>query len=216
MKRIGVTQRVEYLADRGERRDCLDQRWAGLLHSLDLDAVPVPNGLDDVVAWAQRQGLDGLLLSGGNDLAHLPGARATAPERDATEIALLEWAAEQGLPVLGVCRGLQLINHHFGGRQSPVDGHVARYHTLRSCGDEVRYDEFGEVNSYHDWALRPEELAAPLTALACAGDGTVEAFRHDALGWLAIMWHPEREAPFRDPDRDLIRAVFEPQRENRE
>ncbi|MGM0632219.1 MAG: gamma-glutamyl-gamma-aminobutyrate hydrolase family protein [Pseudomonadota bacterium] len=216
MKRIGVTQRVESLPDRGERRDCLDQRWAQLLGSLDLDAVPVPNGLEDVTAWAERQGLEGLILSGGNDLAHLPGATAIAPERDATENRLLDWAATRALPVLGVCRGLQLINHHFGGHQSPVEGHVARYHTLKACADDARFDEFGQVNSYHDWALNPGELAAPLTALARSGDGTIEALRHDGLGWLAIMWHPERESPFRVQDRALIRALFEPQRRNRE
>lgn len=209
MKRIGVTQRVESLPGRDERRDCLDQRWAALLAGLYIDAVPVPNSLDDVEDWARRQRLQGLLLTGGNDLGGLPQATNAAPERDATEARLLGWAADAGLPVLGVCRGLQLINHHFGGRQSRVEGHVAVHHDLTTEPSEPLFGPYTRVNSFHDWAVRPDELAEGLTALAHAPDGTVEAFRHERLGWLAIMWHPEREDPFLPVDLDLVRTVFD-------
>ncbi|MEX1198751.1 MAG: gamma-glutamyl-gamma-aminobutyrate hydrolase family protein [Pseudohongiellaceae bacterium] len=209
MKRIGVTQRVERLPGRGERRDCLDQRWVTLLAGLCIDAVPVPNGLDDVAAWARRQQLEGLLLTGGNDLCGLPEAGNTAPERDATEGRLLEWAADTVLPVLGVCRGLQFINHYLGGRLSRVEGHVAVHHELVPEPSGPLAGLYTRVNSFHDWAVHPGELAEGLTALAHAPDGTVEAFRHERLGWLAIMWHPEREEPFRLADLDLIRAVFD-------
>lgn len=209
MRRIGVTQRVKVVAAYGERRDCLDQAWTRLFSSLELDLVPVPNTLDDVARWAHRQGLDGIVLSGGNDLVHLREASHAAPERDACESALLQWAASLQLPTLGVCRGMQMMNCHLGGRLTPVKDHVARLHPVRPVTDAALFKDYDMVNSYHDWGIEPAGLAPALQALVLAEDGTIEAFRHDSLPWFGIMWHPERDnGPASDQDRAILAALF--------
>lgn len=196
MKRIGVTQRVEVVPGYGERRDCLDQAWTVLLGRLGWDLVPVPNNHSDIAAWAQRQGLQGLVLSGGNDLAHLPSAQRIAPERDATEHALLNWASESRLPVLGVCRGMQMLNVWLGGKLEPVVGHVACRHPVWPCENTplpyAALSGYSEVNSFHDWGITPAGLAVNLVPHLRAADGSIEAFVHDTLPWVGIMWHPER------------------------
>jgi len=121
-RRVGVTQRVEILADRNERRDALDQAWIPLLVAQDLVPVPVPNQLDDPAAWVVELGITGLVLTGGNDLADVVGAKGTAPERDETEYRLLELAIDRSWPVLAVCRGLQLLVRHQGGITVPSKG----------------------------------------------------------------------------------------------
>ncbi|WP_200833066.1 gamma-glutamyl-gamma-aminobutyrate hydrolase family protein [Spiribacter sp. SSL99] len=195
---------MKAIAEHGERRDCLDQRWIPLLEALELDPVPIPNGLSNPADWGERQGLSGLILTGGNDIAHMVDARWPAPERDRTETALLEWTAAAGMPVLGVCRGLQMINHHCGGRLVPVDGHVATRHPLQTAGDDRLLATHWEVNSFHDWGIPACDLAASLRPLAWSEDCCIEAAVHKRLPWLAIMWHPERETPFAEADLTLI------------
>ncbi|MCX9450334.1 gamma-glutamyl-gamma-aminobutyrate hydrolase family protein [Vibrio cholerae] len=213
MKRVGITQRVEVVAGYGERRDCLDQAWTVLFGQLGWDLVPVPNGHCDIVAWAQRQGLQGLVLSGGNDLAHLPCAQRTAPERDATEYALLNWASASRLPVLGVCRGMQILNVWLGGKLEPVTGHVACRHPVWPCDNipqqYVALYGYTDVNSFHDWGVTQASLAMNLVPHLWAADGSIEAFVHDSLPWVGIMWHPERDNENSTVlDLALLKSVF--------
>ncbi|PWC31703.1 gamma-glutamyl-gamma-aminobutyrate hydrolase family protein [Azospirillum sp. TSO22-1] len=196
---IAVTQRVAIDPAHGERRDALDQRWAPFLAACGLLPVPVPNDAELAVALAERAGVAGLLLTGGNDIG-------TAPERDGTERRLVAWAEARGLPVLGVCRGMQMLLTLAGVALEPVSGHVAVRHAIRLGDERV------EVNSYHGLAARMvgEELAAgDLEAWGVADDGVVEAVRHRGRPTVGIMWHPEREVPFRALDVDLITTLFQ-------
>jgi gamma-glutamyl-gamma-aminobutyrate hydrolase PuuD len=209
MMRIAITQRVDTVHGSGERRDCLDQRWARFLEPLGLNLLPVPNSLLDAHSWADRQDIQGVLLSGGNDLAHLPGASQPAPERDAVESALLQLALRRSLPVLGVCRGMQMLNCFLGGSLVRLQRHAGLRHGIREAGRAGLFFGYDDVNSYHDWAVAAEGVAKDLKVLAIAvDDGSVEAVGHRELPWLGIMWHPEREICLNGRDARLIRAHF--------
>ena len=207
MKRLGITQRVENLHHYAERRDCLDQRWAFMALQLGYLPLPLPNlATDQVPMLLDNLQLDGVLLSGGNSIASLqPGSEDSAPERDRFESALLEQAIERKLPLIGVCRGMQLINFELGGRLSPITGHVAERHSITQEGD-VQFPEI--VNSYHNWAIPRDGLAAELTPLAFDLAGNVEAFECSEKNLLGIMWHPEREQPFNTLDIKLIKRYL--------
>lgn len=209
-KRIGITQRVEVIASYRERRDCLDQQWFVLLEHLGLTPVPVPNSLADVRGWCSAMALDGLILTGGNDLAHLPCASNTAPERDATETALLDYARAEKMPVLGVCRGMQSINHHLGGSLVPVGNHSGTRHSVEATGAAQALKVYAgqTINSFHDWSLPADGLGDGLVGEILAPEGEVEGFRHGLLPWLGIMWHPERESPFNEQDMNLLKTLF--------
>jgi len=209
MMRIAISQRVEFIPGYGERRDCLDQQWPVLLETMGFDAVPVPNDLKHTLAWIERQGVSGLILSGGNDLADLPDALNPAPERDATEQILLQWASSRSMPVLGVCRGMQMMNLFLGGSLCTLEGHVASHHTLLVAEHDELFSHHGEVNSYHNRGMMAGDLADELQLRARAdGDNSVEAVSHKSLPWVGIMWHPERELPFHNSDITLIDTVF--------
>ena len=109
------------------------------------------------------------MLTGGNDLAALGG---DAPERDATENALLDAAEARGLPVLGVCRGMQLIQQRCAVPLRRVEGHVTPSQIIHIDGEPA------EVNSYHRFAAL--ESRAPLEVWAVAADGVVKAIRRSA------------------------------------
>jgi len=160
---------------------------------------------------------DALLLPGGGDLApdlygEMPLA-ATAPAfspNDAGEFSLLRDALARGLPVLGICRGMQSLNVFCGGTlwqdiatQIPRALHHGRgFHAVSVAAGSRLAGLIGagiqEVNSAHHQAVR--RLGQGLRIAAAAPDGVVEALEGENL--IAVQWHPERmEAPMR-------RAIF--------
>jgi N5-(cytidine 5'-diphosphoramidyl)-L-glutamine hydrolase len=198
VKIVAITQRVAVIPEYGERRDCLDQSWARFLAACGLLPLPLPNVAEIALALFHRSAVAGLVLTGGNDLAALGG---DAPERDATEHALLDAAASRRLPVIAVCRGMQIVQQRCGVPLRRIEGHVMRRQTIEIDGEET------EVNSYHHFGS--SESRAPLKTWAHAHDGIVKAIRHAELPITGIMWHPERNAPYFERDIALFRDVFE-------
>lgn len=163
---------------------------------------------------------EGLVLTGGEDVdprrygALEDGANRVSPERDELEIALAERALDHGMPILAICRGMQLLNVALGGSLVADllgDGRTERdhdrtgsmvsrdVHSVRVDGTRllrgVFRDETFRVNSTHHQGLR--ELADGLVPVAWSeGDEVVEAveYRGDRTeAWVAgVQWHPER------------------------
>lgn len=196
MKLALISQRVDVLADRGERRDALDQRLAVFVHAAGFLPVPVPNITDVAQAMFDRLKPQAVILSGGNDLAALGG---NAPERDAAEETLVSLAGTHGVPVLGICRGLQFLAQRAGGTLTRLPGHVATRHAL--LGRESR-----EVNSFHNWAVTA--LGPGWAARATTADGSIECAGCAAHRQGGIMWHPERELVFNTADLALVREFL--------
>ena len=208
MNRIGITQRVENIQSYSERRDCLDQRWSSFAFELGYLPVPLPNiTADKVTRLLDALSLDAILLSGGNSITSLdPSASDIAPERDAFELALLSEALARNIPLIGICRGMQVINTNLGGKLTPVNGHVAAHHSITLLNKSYQLPEL--VNSYHNWGIRADNLAEELDIIAADSDGNIEAFEHKKKKLLGIMWHPEREKPFNRLDIQLIQRFL--------
>ena len=194
---ILVSQRVIVDPATGERRDALDQRWHSFLHEAGFLSVPVPNRRDSAENLAKVTNPRGILLTGGNDLASLGG---DAPERDETEDALMTHARSHGVPLIGVCRGMQMIQQAFGVAVYPVDGHVAPCQTIEFRGRRAA------VNSFHRFGTH--ETLAPLDVCGRSEDGVVKAVCVQGQPILGIMWHPERLLPHRAEDISLFRNHF--------
>jgi putative glutamine amidotransferase len=181
---------------------------------------PLPFAADDPGALVER--LDGLLLSGGEDVdparSGAPGARVTSPARDAAELALLDAARARSLPVLGVCRGLQLLNVALGGTLADgLDEHDRRHAPFEEPGHAIEcvagsaaaalYGQRTLVNSVHRQGI--DTLGAGLRAVGHAPDGLVEAVEHADEPLLGVQWHPEYH-PAPDPAfRWLVAAATE-------
>lgn len=169
--------------------------------------------LPDVIAAALPR-LDGLVLSGGPDVEPVHyGQRAgehTQPpnrDRDESERQLLTDALDDGLPVLGVCRGMQLLNVLRGGTlhqhlpdvvgsavHAPEHGVYARHPVSVENGsklaDVLGRTEVDEVPTYHHQGI--DRVGSGLRPVAWAPDGTVEALEDRDLPFcLAVQWHPE-------------------------
>lgn len=161
---------------------------------------------------------DALLLPGGGDMEPWRyGQENTAsqdmePERDAAELLLLEEFLAAGKPVLGVCRGLQVINVYFGGTLvQDVPGHGQIDGADSSHGTHIALsflrDLYGDalsVNSAHHQAAG--RLGSGLLAVQWAADGVIEGIVHKTLPIRAVQWHPERLGRAGEP---LIRTFVD-------
>ncbi len=174
--------------------------------------------VDDAKQVLER--FDGLILSGGNDVdPQMYGAINTAsidPDRraDTSDIAYLQAAQSLALPVLAICRGLQILNVACGGTlHQEVWGRPA--HPARAAGPDpiaaadsflanrhpvslepgsrtaalFRSDEI-TTNSLHHQA--PDEIGDGLVVMGTAPDGTVEVLEHETAPIIGVQWHPER------------------------
>ncbi|QES50951.1 gamma-glutamyl-gamma-aminobutyrate hydrolase [Streptomyces venezuelae] len=151
--------------------------------------------------------VDGLVVAGGPDLDPArygarrdPRTGPAVPERDEWELALIGAAVANGVPLLGICRGMQALNVALGGTLiQHIDGHsagngVVTQHPVRPVPG-TRYAELvpeeAEVPTYHHQAV--DRLGRDLVVSAHAVDGTVEAIEMTGDQWVVgVQWHPER------------------------
>lgn len=200
--RVVLSMRITQAAGYDEARDSISHDWITCLQGWGLEPIPFPNGLGNPLGVLDRFSPDLIILTGGDD----PGMDTP---RDATERILLDYTAEKNKPLLGVCRGLQAINLHFGGGLDGVAGHVAAQHHVTTSGSFADiYGARATVNSFHDTGVPPHALADDLVAAAVDDAGNVEALHHVSLPLAAVMWHPERSgAPA--ADHILVRRLIE-------
>lgn len=170
-----------------------------------LAAMLPPDAPEHAAATVAR--LDGLVIAGGPDVEPVrygaePDPRTGRPARvrDAWELALIDAALAAGVPLLGICRGMQLLNVALGGTLvQHIDGHaevpgVFGRHPVKPVPGTLyagTVPEEASVPTFHHQAV--DRLGAGLVASAYAADGTVEAVELPAgHGWvLGVQWHPE-------------------------
>jgi len=199
IKRLLITQRHDQVDGRDEWRDSLDIRWSYFSKSLGVLPILMPNGIEKIDLYLNELQPDFITLSGGNNIG-------SPVIRDEVEIEILNYAQKKLTPVVGVCRGMQFLNYYFGGSLEPCENHVNSYHTLQGKWAKKRCID--EVNSFHDFAITNLSLAKEFEVLAWSNDECIEAFKHKSLPWLGIMWHPEREVPFKTNDIELFFEHF--------
>ena len=184
-------------------------------------------------------GLDGVLFTGGGDVdpahygeARHPKTNELDPSRDAFELALAKLALASDMPLLAVCRGLQVVNIAAGGtltQDIPVQVNQALGHQIdtppfaiahevwvaagtvlsRVMQEQLVDGEVLQVNSRHHQAV--EKTAEGFTISATAPDGVIEAIeRSDARFCVAVQWHPEnfwRTGEFRSLFEEFVKAA---------
>jgi putative glutamine amidotransferase len=191
MKRIALTQRLIKNDSYREIREALDINWGALLEEAGLEPLILPLKYNFT-----KLKFDGLILTGGNDLGSVSGDE-TDKLRDCFETRLLDYCILKQIPVLGICRGMQLINVYFGGSLKKVENHAGCVHILNGGR---------EINSYHNFAV--DILGRGLVPVDESNDGTIEIIRHTEYKIYAEMYHPERYNPFCDYDLRFLRDYF--------
>tara|TARA_B100000963_G_C22635061_1_gene677159 strand:+ start:3917 stop:4537 length:621 start_codon:yes stop_codon:yes gene_type:complete len=203
---IGLSQRVDLNKEYNETRDCLDQNWYKVIKSNNCNVLPIPNCVKSFEAILSNVEIGGFILTGGNDISSLRGSKNISKERDEIERIILDFSMKRKLPLLGVCRGFQMMNIYLQGSLSKVTGHVNTINSVQIIENDFFKMQEIEVNSYHEWGINKKDLSSHLHPLAFASDGSIEAAYHNELNWMGIMWHPERGES--QIDKDIFKKLF--------
>ncbi|HEY6092447.1 MAG TPA: gamma-glutamyl-gamma-aminobutyrate hydrolase family protein [Gemmatimonadales bacterium] len=197
----------------GRERVTLNTTYVRALEAAGLVPLAVPTMLAADRAGAALAAVRGLVLTGGEDVApdrygQSPHPRLgdVDPVRDAAELALIAAARERGLPILAICRGIQILNVALGGTlyqdlpterpsEIPHSDETSRHGIRVEAGSRLGRTlgtSTASVNSRHHQAIR--DLAPGLKAVAWADDGVIEGAEPADQGgpWIvAVQWHPE-------------------------
>ncbi len=193
----------------------------------------IPSDEDDGLAAEYLPLLHGLLVPGGEDVT--PALYGEDPlrqvtfmneEKDRMELALIRGAVERGMPVFGICRGIQLLNVCFGGtlyqdlpaqypgvlghaQDMAIRGQLTHRVTLEpdSLLEKLLGGEPLSVNSYHHQAVRTP--APGFTVTARAADGVIEGVEDPERNLYAVQWHPEDLVESHPRFRPLFRHLVE-------
>ncbi|WP_423919642.1 gamma-glutamyl-gamma-aminobutyrate hydrolase family protein [Frigoribacterium sp. 2-23] len=183
-----------------------------------------PDGLEEALADC-----DAVLLTGGEDVdPELYGGEVDYPHReqvftdaDRAQIALVTSAVEARVPLIGICRGMQVVNVALGGdlvqhlhdgghvREGQADSMLDHDVTLdagSSLADVLGATSLSVRSSHHQAVDRPGD---GLVVVARASDGTVEAVEHESAPLWAVQWHPEDSGSTGTVLRDLLTAARE-------
>jgi len=207
---IGITMSLEM-----EKKQFVMKDYTNAVLKAGGIPMVLPYTVDDKVIAEISLKLDGLLLSGGGDIDPTlfeeephPGLGEIVPERDEMEIALIGHFMAQKKPILGICRGCQILNVALGGdmiqdlgaqkpdslqhSQRAPRSHAS--HMIQIREGSLLHSIYGQtemkVNSYHHQAVR--HAAPSLVATAYAGDGVVEGIESSQGGFVVgVQWHPE-------------------------
>tara|TARA_B100000287_G_C20393159_1_gene686509 strand:+ start:47 stop:631 length:585 start_codon:yes stop_codon:yes gene_type:complete len=194
MRILAISQRIDFIKNRLEYRDSLDQSLYKFFEKCGFLLLPIPNlqnkNLNQLLNQLQ---ISGIVLSGGNDIGQYK-------DRDRTELKLIDYSIKNSIPLLGICRGMQMIAKWYGINLIQVKGHVNNRHKIIG---EINT----EVNSFHNFALSSVPNECEL--LAKSPDNTIEAIVCKSKKWEGWMWHPEREDLFNPIFIERIKVLFQ-------
>ncbi|MEK9993456.1 MAG: gamma-glutamyl-gamma-aminobutyrate hydrolase family protein [Hydrogenophilales bacterium] len=207
MKKIGITLRIEHIEKYDEKRDALSHDWVKFLSISNVFPILIPNNLKDVKHFIKIMNLDGIILSGGDN-------KGDDFERDSTEKEIIELAITDEIPLLGVCRGMQVLNNFFGGTHSVStdSNHIGKNHEIELTNiitEKLFNSKRILVNSFHNNLIKKPNLGTDLQVFAVSeNDNTVEGFYHKNLPIIGVMWHPEREENYQN-ELKIMKCFYE-------
>ena len=236
-KVVAITQRISLVSEYDEERESLDPKWYNFFSAVQNTVLVPISYKHNPEAFLERFSVDCLVLSGGNDVIDedevcsdnvgSDPARSLSRKRDKFERRLIDLAISKNIPILGVCRGLQLLALRYGATLLPVTDHAGQAHSLThfsskqnstfgkrllSCLFKEEGSLIGDhVNSFHNFgvAMQPPFQDDAEVLLLAPNQDVVEAFVQERHNLAAIMWHPERSIGAAwDRDVHFVQTLF--------
>lgn len=205
MKKILITPRINVFEKYNEVHTSLDLQWGTFANACGLILIPVIYTIP-VSHYLREIEPDGILLTGGNDLLSIDPQPIHAI-RENYELELINEAKRWNIPMIGVCKGAQLLAYHFGSSVEKIEGHVIPEHEVKSTTQiSDMWSKIQKVNSYHNFGIK--NLLSPLQSKLQANDSSSEAFQHESLNITGLLWHPERYHEPRNEDINIFKSIY--------
>lgn len=187
MGRIGITMRITEESKYIEKRDSLAMDWSNYLFSYfpDDSFIYLPNLGSKIIDYLDYWKVTTVILSGGDDIGKYD-------IRDENELNIIKHCVKKNIPLIGICRGMQILHKYYGGELSFSQSkkHVNIYHKIKLIDEKEL-----EVNSYHTNMIDEKSLHKSFQIIGrCLNDESIEVIQNSKA--LGIMWHPEREMSF--------------------
>jgi N5-(cytidine 5'-diphosphoramidyl)-L-glutamine hydrolase len=200
--RIGISTRVTETRGYSEKRDSIAQDWIKYM----IDQYPeyqwiiIPNLGMRTENYIEQWKLNAFILTGGDSIG-------IYPERDQSESQILKYSIKNNIPVIGICRGMQLMHHYRKGKLKEGDLNFRQIHRAKNH-QIVLTGKKAITNSYHDLFIDENTLSKEFNVFArCADDDSIEGIISNSL--LGMMWHPERDKEYSNWNTKLIKNFIE-------
>ena len=201
MRNVLISQKF-YLDKHSQLNWMLENNWYKYFKNKKVNLVPLNYNTINYLKLSELKPL-GIIISGGNNLYNFKKSKENLI-RDKFEIKMIKFAIKNKVPLLGICKGFQLIAKIFKSKIIKINNHVRVNHKLK-----ISNKIFGEkvktlkVNSYHNYAIR--ELPKVFDLIVRHKDRTIEIAKSNKLKILCLMFHPERKNV---SQKDINKIVF--------
>ena len=186
MESIGITSNIKkyykgYI-------DFIDHYWIKVFQKKNLNYILIPNNKILSDKCLNKIGI--LILSGGNDIQI---NKKESKIRNKIEFNLIKKSLKKKIPILGICRGAQLLNIYFKGRIRKAKGHMRNRHNIFLKKNKIFKKKLLNVNSFHNYVISTKDISSKLEVIAIDKNKNIEMYISPENQIIATMWHPERE-----------------------
>ena len=186
MFEIGITSNIkEYYKG---YIDFIDHYWLDYFEKKNINYHLIPNKKKMSIKILNKINL--LIIPGGNDVSNILN---TSKIRNTIESNLINACSKKNIPILGICRGAQLLNKNFGGKIKKIKNHMRTRHNIFFIKNNFIKKNYLDVNSFHNDGIKKNDLAKKFNMLANDKDENIEMFISKDKKIIGTMWHPERE-----------------------
>lgn len=208
MKKILVTQRIIENHTYPETRECYDLKWIDFFKVIEYLPIIISSKAK-MENYFNELDINGILLTGGNDLFSVSNDNKLSKLRDNFELNLIEYAIKNNKPIVGICRGMQIVGEFFGIKLKKVENHVIKSHEIIPNKNSLFFHELKnikDVNSFHNYSI--EKVPSGFTLSASSTDGNIEAIENNTLNIFCQMWHIERDLIFSKENIKILKKVW--------